>query len=81
MRIEDGKLIVSNIKQDTFFHTNQVFSGDYTVEMHARVRHQAAGLLLGKGGDRAAMWSLATVAPNGVWDTFNGQLGLYESAI
>ena len=67
LRIEDGKLIVSNIKQDTFFHTNQVFSGDYTVEMHARVRHQASGLLLGKGGDRAAMWSLATVAPNGVW--------------
>ncbi len=67
LKIEDGKLIVSNIRQDTFFHTNQAFSGDYTVEMRAKVRNQAAGLLLGQGGNQAAMWSLATVNPSGVW--------------
>ena len=67
LKIEDGKLIVSNIQQETFFHTNQVFSGDYMVEMRAKVRNRAAGLLLGQGGNRATMWSLATVNPSGVW--------------
>ncbi|WP_270738902.1 alpha/beta hydrolase fold domain-containing protein, partial [Massilioclostridium coli] len=67
LKIEDGKLVVSNIQQETFYHTDQVFSGDYTVEMRARVNNQAVGLLLGQGGNNAAMWSLATVNPLGVW--------------
>ena len=61
LKIEDGKLVVSNIQQETFYHTDQVFSGDYTVEMRARVNNQAVGLLLGQGGNNAAMWSLRCV--------------------